>query len=342
MILEASDLRIMYGRENAPMYTNKTKGLPNYDVLRTTRVAFGILPSLNFFGGSDYDSDGGGDSGNDGGDEAGPSRRCRRRRIMGKCGASSSSSSGDNTVTVYYTNQIDEANRRNGNLVIREPEERKQNEEGRNRAASMEVDQPFEARRSSSEIRRVKGKQKVGEIEIPEEFPRVTLKPKQTTHFKISIRNKFRHAKGHVEPQDSSLMSSSRTNKLGVSRSFKKGSEKSLAFIGPKMRRLIEKLPKPFVSPPNNPSPIENCSKEDSPYFSEPNDLKKPSSSSNTPPSGMRSFPSGGPVLSQGAMHPTSNSYSPAHEEIQVGEGNTNGSLGPVPGESWQNDPSTL
>lgn len=50
----------MYERENAPLYTNKIKDLPNYDVFRTTRVALGILPPLNYFGGSDYDGDGGG------------------------------------------------------------------------------------------------------------------------------------------------------------------------------------------------------------------------------------------------------------------------------------------
>ncbi|KNA24188.1 hypothetical protein SOVF_017170 [Spinacia oleracea] len=94
-IIEASDLQVMYGRENAPLYTNKIKGLPNYDNFRTTRVAFGALPPLDFYGGSDYDSDGGSDPGNDGGDEAGPSRRRRRRKSMESKWSSSSSSSGE-------------------------------------------------------------------------------------------------------------------------------------------------------------------------------------------------------------------------------------------------------
>lgn len=49
-IIEASDLRIMYGREDAPLYSNKIKGLPNYDIFRATRVAVGYLPQLDFYG----------------------------------------------------------------------------------------------------------------------------------------------------------------------------------------------------------------------------------------------------------------------------------------------------
>lgn len=113
----------------------------------------GILPRLNFFSGTDYDSDGGGDSGNDGGDEAGPSRRCRRRKSLRKYQYSSSSSSGDNTVTVYYTKQnANVVDRRQGNLVIREPEETRNRENEEIIAASMEVDQPADVRRSSSEL----------------------------------------------------------------------------------------------------------------------------------------------------------------------------------------------
>lgn len=65
-IMEVSDLRIMYGREEAPLYSNKIKGLPDYDVFRTTRVALGALPTLNYFSGSDYDSHAGGSLGGDG------------------------------------------------------------------------------------------------------------------------------------------------------------------------------------------------------------------------------------------------------------------------------------
>lgn len=79
--------------------------------------------------------------------------------------------------------------------MIREPEQ------GRNRAASMVVDQPVGNDRTSSEIRRVKGKQKIGEIGAPEEFPRGNLGPKQTTYFKKSKKKSSEKFKGHMASQ---------------------------------------------------------------------------------------------------------------------------------------------
>lgn len=92
-ILKASDLRIMYGREDAPLYSNKIKGVLDYDVFRSTRVPLGALPFLNYFSGSDYDRHGGGDSVDDGDDEAGPSCRRRRRKCFPDQQFSNSSSS---------------------------------------------------------------------------------------------------------------------------------------------------------------------------------------------------------------------------------------------------------
>lgn len=94
-IVEASDLRIMYGREDAPLYSNKIKGLPNYDLYRTTRVDL-YLPirsdSMHFLEDNDNDDD---DKGGDGDDEAGPSRRRRRCRRNALYNLSSGSSTSD-------------------------------------------------------------------------------------------------------------------------------------------------------------------------------------------------------------------------------------------------------
>lgn len=124
---------------------------------------------------------------------------------MGKQWTSSSSSSGHTTTTVYYTNQRDnENNGRIENLVIMEQGE------GRNRAASMVVDQPVGNDRTNSEIRRAKGKQKIGDIATPEELPRGKLGHKQTIHFQKSNRRNVGYSNGHVESQNSSLMYSRR------------------------------------------------------------------------------------------------------------------------------------
>lgn len=84
----------MYGREDAPMYSNRIRGLPNYEKFRTTRVALGILPRLNFYG--EFSGDNGDDDndsgGSNGGHDPGPSRR-RRRRYMSDSESISSDSS---------------------------------------------------------------------------------------------------------------------------------------------------------------------------------------------------------------------------------------------------------
>lgn len=81
------------------------------------------------------------------------------------------------------------------------------------------------------------------------------------------------------------------------------------------MGRLIAQFPSINPQLSSHTSPYKTPHLFNSPIYNSPITLKKPSSSSDTPTSGMRSMPIGGSVQSQGSLQPNSNSYVPIQED---------------------------
>lgn len=99
------------------------------------------------------------------------------------------------------------------------------------------------------------------------------------------------------------------------SREFVLEEKNSTTVIGPKMRKLIAKLPHINAQPPFPIGAITIPSVTNSPYYISRNSLHTPSSPSDTPPSGMRGPLTGGPGQLQGSTQPNSDSYSLAQED---------------------------
>lgn len=147
----------------------------------------------------------------------------------------------------------------------------------------------------------------------PEEFPKRRLKVRHTCTFKKSKNKPFLVLDGQVEKPHSSNKLLIGKEKFSQSRNLNEGVERMGAVIGPEMTKLIAQLPKSCQSEPPKASPYKTP--PISPHYISPNTLRRPSSPSDTPPSGMRSPPTGGPVQSLGSMQPNSNSYVPAQEK---------------------------
>lgn len=87
-MVSASDVIIMYGPESSPLYTNKIRGLPNYEIFKTTRVQLGsVSPFPHFFSSDSSASNSGGGHGNNYFGEEGPSNKSLLRRKSIKRGS---------------------------------------------------------------------------------------------------------------------------------------------------------------------------------------------------------------------------------------------------------------
>ncbi|KNA18084.1 hypothetical protein SOVF_074090, partial [Spinacia oleracea] len=262
VIVEASDLRVMYGREDAPMYSNRIRGLPNYEKFRTTRVALGILPRLNFYG--EFSGDNGDDDndsgGSNGGHDPGPSRR-RRRRYMSDSESISSDSScagggGGSKQIVPHHDYVGK-----GKEVMK--------------AAFI----------SSNKLTGDYGMMGRGKHQDTEETRAAGGAPPKERGNGRSHKFKSRHLDGHVA---NSQVAAEEFTRSPSKFTIGKFSHKSL--IGPKSN-VVAVEPPPLPTHLINRPPSQNPpSHIQSPLYSSPNSLQNPTSSSSTPNSGMGEF----------------------------------------------------
>lgn len=124
------------------------------------------------------------------------------------------------------------------------------------------------------------------------------LRVRKTTSFKRKQDGKSKVKTGviverHVEQdKEGKMRSSSKT--LQITRSSSSG-------IGPRINWPVSQL-NCLTHPTHNKIPPTQNMFLNTSSANSPNSLKKPSSSSNTPPSSMREMPWGGPIQSQGSM----------------------------------------